>query len=119
MPRNRPKYRFYAREFLNRRGHHGGAYILAVVDRTEPTDDPDRYVNIELEIADCSRHITLEFPVWSAGDRSNTVRKARLLANVLDKFADAVETETVAASERAKQRPNSAHGDDLLGPITG
>ena len=100
--------RFYVRKFLNRRGHHAGAYVLAVVKRTEPTDDPDTvWPYVELEIADCSRRVNLEFPLRSAADRSNSLRKARLLATVLADFADAIEAEADAAAERGR-RPTRA-----------
>jgi hypothetical protein len=99
--------RFYARQFLNRRGHHGGAYVLAVVERSESTDDPDCYVEITLEIADCSRHIELDFPMRTARDRENSVRKARLLAEVIAGFAAAVESESATAAERSRHRGGS------------
>src|SRR5258708_3262327 len=105
--------RFYVRQFLNRRANHGGAYVLAVVERTLPTDNPDRYVEIDLELADCSRPVSFEFPLWTARQRSNSVRKARRLADILAGFADAVEVEAEAAKQRSKHKPRKCAVSDL------
>ena len=83
--------RYYVRKFLNRPGHHGGAYVLATVEQEWS----------ELEIADCSRHIRLEFPLDSRSDRSNSIRKAKLLAKVAVDFLDALEAEAKAAEKRS------------------
>jgi hypothetical protein len=109
--------RFYVRKFLNRPGHHAGAYVLAVVESALPTDDPDRYLEIDLEIADCSRRVNLEFPPWNARDRANSVRKARLLAEVLAEFADAVEAEADAAKPRSKHKPRKRAVSDPDDPF--
>ena len=83
--------RYYVRKFLNRPGHHGGAYVIATVEQEWS----------ELEIADCSRHIRLEFPLDSRDDRSNSLRKAKLLADVGAQFLAALEAEAKAAEKRA------------------
>ncbi len=84
-------YRFYVRKFLNRRGHHAAAYVYAVVEQARDddayTDDPT------FELTDCFRRVELEFPLGSAADRANSVRKARLLAEAAVGFADALEAE--------------------------
>lgn len=92
--------RFYARKFLNRPGHHAGAYVLAVVEQSTVDDGPDSYREISLEISDCFRRVDLEFPMGTASQRANSVRKARLLADVLVEFADAVAMEADFAAER-------------------
>jgi hypothetical protein len=94
--------RFYVRKFLNRAGHHGGAYVLGVVTKTEPSDEHDSYANLEL--SDCSRRVSFDFPMWTARERENSVRKARLLADALTRFADAVAAEAELARVR-KRRP--------------
>ena len=93
--------RFFVRKFLNRAGHHGGAYVLAIVTKTKESDEHDGYANLEL--ADCSRRVSFDFPMWSARDRENSVRKARILAEALVRFADAVAVEAELAKGRAKR----------------
>ncbi|MGH8985557.1 MAG: hypothetical protein ACRDY6_16990 [Acidimicrobiia bacterium] len=95
--------RFYARRFLNSPGHHAGAYVLAVVEQTR-SDDADPYPEIFFELADCSRHVALDFPLTTASSRRNSVRKARLLADAATRFADALEAEADAIAER-RRRP--------------
>ena len=101
--------RFYVRKFLNRRGHHGAAYVHAVVEDTTAKDDPDYYTNIRFELADCSRQISLDFPMWTAADRENSVRKARLLTEALAEFADALAVEADLSAKRAKRRRPKHH----------
>lgn len=84
---------FYRRRFLNRRGHHGGAFVLADVH-------PERYVSqgqafhdvsAFITIADCSRVVTFDFDVHTAEDVRNALHKARLLRQVVDEFVCALE----------------------------
>src|SRR5690348_7694309 len=101
-------YRYYSRCFLNLRGHHGGAYVLAIVEslgRNEPDGPWAR--ELSLELADCSRRIAFDFPLHTAADRRNSIRKARLLASVLREFCDALEAEaelSAARMQRSKKR---------------
>lgn len=98
-------YRFYSRKFLNLRGHHGGAYVLAVVQHTA---DDSPWSDIILELADCSRRVALEFPLYSAADRRNSVRKARLIAEIAAQFADAVEAEAQAVARRPRRTDSTS-----------
>lgn len=99
--------RYYVRKFLNRRGYFGGAYVLAYVERA-PVNSPAGYgIDTHLEIADCSRRVSLDFPMWSKADRANSLAKARLLAEVTARFAEALEIEL----EEAAKRPASTDGD--------
>jgi hypothetical protein len=48
--------RFYRRRFLNRRGFHGGAYVLAdcELETYRPTGQPVRHnVEAQFTVADC------------------------------------------------------------------
>ena len=92
--------RFYTRRFLNIEGHHGGAYILAWVQATGPDHEDWDYALSCLELSDCSRHVSLEFPLGSVEARRNSIRKARLLATSLERFADALEVEARLTAER-------------------
>jgi hypothetical protein len=97
-------YRFYYRRFLNLKGHHGGAYVLAVIE-TLPGQADDRWGrDVSLELADCSRRVEFDFPLATASDRRNSIRKARLLADVTARFADALEIEAEATAARRSRR---------------
>ena len=99
------KPRYYVRKFLNRQHHHAGAYVLAEVPRTRAKGDPADLPWSILEISDCSRRVSLDFPL-DARERANSVRKAYLLAEVVRRFADALAEEARLADER--QRRHSA-----------
>lgn len=85
---------FYRRRFLNRRGHHGGAYVLADVtverhDWDGETRPPS--VSAWVTVSDCSRTTQLDFTVDRAGDLANALHKARLLRDTLADFTAALE----------------------------
>lgn len=94
--------RFYARRFLNRPGHHGGAYVLASVEDTTKYKLEDGDAWAEFELADCARRISLEFPLTTGKERRNSLRKARLVAKVATEFADALEKEVALSTARHK-----------------
>ena len=71
---------FYRRHFLNRPNHHGGAYVIASIERRRGTDG-GTWLCADLVLADCDRVITLVF-----GDDANSLRKAKLLRDVLTEF---------------------------------
>lgn len=91
--------RFHRRRFLNRRGHHAGAYVIA--DCSIEVWTAGTHVQAELTIADCSRIAMLDFS-HRADDRAaarNALYKAHSLKAVLDDFVVALETAQVAARE--------------------
>ena len=96
-------HRFYRRTFLNRRGHHAGAYVLADVSvEREPARGP--WVDAALTVADCHRIATLDFTFNTDAGRENALRKARLLRDVVNAFTDALERaaeETTSSSDQA------------------
>lgn len=83
--------RFYRRRFLNRRGHHGGAYVLA--DVTIEALDAGEFPSIcaHLAIADCGRVADLDFDVRNADEARNALVKVRRLREAVDDFALALE----------------------------
>jgi hypothetical protein len=94
-------YRYYSRQFLNLRGHHGGAYVLAVVEALRPGEEDASWAReLTFELSDCSRRVLLDFPLMNAADRRNSLRKARLLADVTARFAEALAVEAEIASTR-------------------
>ena len=98
-----PKNRLFIRRFLNRPGHHAGAYLLARIGDT--TGESGSYVDadVTLEIADCSRRIALNFPLTLRAERANSLRKARLLADALQRFATALSAEAELAAGRERE----------------
>ena len=54
---------FYRRAFLNRRPHHGGAYVIADISSPDSASLGTEHVAIEasLTIADCGRASHLDF----------------------------------------------------------
>jgi len=84
--------RFYRRRFLNRRGFHAGAYVLADCRVLAPRGKQERpEVDAELTIADCSRVVTLDLSAYSKADARNSLQKARLLRTIINDFTDAFE----------------------------
>ncbi|WP_020014173.1 hypothetical protein [Promicromonospora sukumoe] len=85
--------RFYRRTFLNRRGHHAGAYALAdfTVEPGYTADDDAKRVSARLSIADCGRVVTLDFDADTPAEARNALHKARLLRDILEQSVDALE----------------------------
>jgi hypothetical protein len=91
--------RFYRRRFLNRRGHHAGAYVIAAVNVEPSPHDATGGgpVSAYVTIADCGRVATLDFDVTDATSARNALHKARLLRDIIDGFVVALEA---AVSDR-------------------
>lgn len=72
---------FYRRRFLNRRGHHAGAFVLAEC-KIETWQDR---VGLEafVTIADCSRTVTLDLSGATTSEIRNALFKARILRDTL------------------------------------
>ncbi len=89
-----PFRRFYRRRFLNLRGHHAGAYVLADVSIENvagPGQPPERWVEAGLTIADCGRVVTLDFDIRDAAGTRNALHKARASKEVVDGFIEALD----------------------------
>jgi len=102
------KYHIEERTLLNKKAM-ARAYIVAVVEDTrEVAQDPRsecQYAQIELRIADCVEEITFEFDISTKPDRENSIYKARRLAEVVNRFRDAVEIEAREFEAREAVRP--------------
>ena len=72
---------FYRRRFLNRRGHHAGAFVLAVckIGTWQDWAELDAFVTI----ADCSRVVTLDLSGATTSEISNALFKARTLRDTI------------------------------------
>ena len=104
---NPRRARVSERHFLNLPGYHAGAYVRAYVEDTSalaPEHDgrPLTYLaQIELEIADCFRRITLEFDITSAGERMNSFHKVDTLIAALQAFREGMAEEASLYRARA------------------
>jgi hypothetical protein len=90
-----PFRRFYRRRFLNRRGYHAGAYVLAdcQIETYRPQGgNPRHSIDAYLIVGDCGRVSTLDFCIDSEAQARNALYKARLLRDVLVDFTDALES---------------------------
>lgn len=84
--------KFYRRRFLNLRGHHQGAHVIANVRVAKCLNDENRrYVDAMLTIADCSRTVQLDFDSFERDDLANSLHKARLLRDTVVDFTAALE----------------------------
>lgn len=92
--------RFYRRRFLNLRGHHAGAYVIADCGVARSWNDA-RSIEAELTVSDCSRVVTLDFNFDADNEASvrNSLHKARTLLEVVQGFVGALE---VAREEMVK-----------------
>lgn len=73
--------RSHRRRFLNRRGHHAGAFVLAEckIDVCQARTELDAYVTI----AYCGRMVTLDFSGSTTSEISNALPKTRTLRDAL------------------------------------
>jgi len=86
---------FYRRRFLNRRGFHAGAYVLASCEIDEFRSEgvgPRYTVDAGFTVADCGRIVSLDFCVNSEREVHNALYKARQLRDVVVDFTAALET---------------------------
>lgn len=100
--------RFYRRRFLNRRGFHAGAYVIADcrIDIFNPKGGPPKHsIEAGVTIADCNRVASLDFTVYDQAAARNSLHKARLLRDVLIEFTSALETAVDELSELQPDEP--------------
>lgn len=94
--------RYYIRKFLNRPGHHGGAYVLASVEDTTKSSENGDSAFVEFELSDCFHRIGLDFPLGTRIERGNSLAKARLLAEVTARFLESLEAEIDLTEHRSR-----------------
>lgn len=101
------------RKFLNKKGHHAGAYIIAKITREistyrskEGKDKPVipsvSYDHI-LTIADCRRIINLDFECNTKKNYKNSIQKLDILIDVLNKFRNVMVTSYEEDEKLVKQ----------------
>lgn len=89
---------FYRRRFLNRRGHHAGAYVIAECGTETYRDFPELVAY--LTIADCSRVVTLDLGGGTTAEISNSLRKAEQLRVVVEELCEALQSTAAEVNER-------------------
>lgn len=92
---NKDKVIFSKREFLNLPGHHSMANIVTSItkERDDDVEKGNRWVDIHLGIADCSRTISLVIDYYTKEDRQNALHKVDTMINTLTEFREALEKE--------------------------
>jgi len=97
------KFHVNERAFLNLPSNLR-AYIIAYVEDTSPypacCDQYREGGEISLRLADCYNEIDLYFDLSTARERENSLHKAKTLAEILNRFREAIETEVKAIEER-------------------
>lgn len=87
---------YYKRKFLNKISYHAGAFILAKIER-EIWSRPDRKTkkknteithNIALDVADCSRIISLDLDLCTIRGAKNSIRKLDILIETMQGFRE-------------------------------
>ena len=105
------------RTLLNLPGFHSGAYVYGYVEDTAERDlARTPYCNdscnccpqnfeprMTLEIADCHRHVSLEFDIDTLDGRANSLHKLDTLLAALQVFRAAIELEFEPYDERQRQ----------------
>lgn len=79
------------RAFLNPISTGEPSYVFAVADSSK--DGKEATGNYVLTVADCKHIIELEFPLTSPRMRKQSLAKIDLLADVVNRFRDAVHAE--------------------------
>ena len=114
---NPRKARVVEQHFLNLPGFQHGAYVRAYVQDT--TDSEIRLPvgkhagsapcpRMELEIADCDRHINLYFDIEDAEDRLNSFHKIDVLISALQAFKDGMAEEAALRRRRLREIERAA-----------
>ena len=83
---------------LNRPGLYGDAFVRVFVEDT--THGRRRQPQIDLQIADCTNVIRLEFSLAHARLRENSLFKIDTLLGALQRFRDALAAEADLAARR-------------------
>ena len=86
------------RAFLNPISSGQPSFVFAVAESSD--DGKDQCGNYVLTIADCKRMVELEFPLTSPRMRKQSLAKIDLLADVINRFRDAVHNESALIDQR-------------------
>lgn len=99
--------KWYARDVVNEPGYNGGAYVIASVEEGDVY-----YSACKVEIADCSRRVSLSFDATDNGF-DNSLRKIDILLTTLTAFRAAFLEERAAVIERAAESAAKLAAEDI------
>lgn len=99
--------RILRRSFLNRRGHHEGAYVLAEMRRGAMSAGT-------LTISDCLRQVTLEFSRHDRAAVRNSIYKADVLLRTVGALRDELERNLGAAESATGEGARARASPELL-----
>ena len=88
------------RAFLNPISTGQPSFVFAVAESSE--GGKDQCGNYVLTIADCKRMVELEFPLTSPRMRKQSLAKLDLLAEIVNRFRDAVHREATLIEKAGK-----------------
>src|SRR5260370_34266504 len=97
------RYHVRRREFLNDDPELPAFIIGAVEDTRALPNDPEeswRYATVALDLADCFRRVSFEFNLYDACQRTNSLRKINLIAEVVNEVRDAIALEVESRDAR-------------------
>ncbi len=107
----RTKYHVRKRMFLNR-DLDMRAFAIGIVEDTReiPTDNENgwQYGIIQLNLADCYRHVSFDFNLNTKEGRANSLYKIRRIAEIVNAVRDAIEAEAKSIDERKIVKPKAA-----------
>lgn len=109
--KNRTKYHVRKRIFLNR-DLDMRAFAIGIVQDTRdiPNDNENgwQYGAIQLNLADCYRHISFDFSMDTKESRLDSLYKIRRIAAIVNAVRDALEIEAKSIDERKTVKPKVA-----------
>ena len=97
---------FERKEFLNTAGYQGQANIVTYIIKSDwgNKDKYDRDVDIKLDIADCSRVISMDIDDYDSDARENSLHKVDTLIEVLTDLRKALKKEFKLQDRLAKKK---------------
>lgn len=99
------RYYVQRREFLNE-DPYWPAFIIGIVEDTReiPDDDPEQgWTNgtMMLDLADCERRVSFYFDMRTKCERANSLRKIKLIAEVVNAVGVAIALEVESLNARS------------------
>lgn len=91
---SQPQLSYCEREFLHPPTTGKNSYISAIAESSQ--DGQTESAQYVLVIADCHHAIELEFSLINANERQQSLAKVDTLANIINRFRDALRAEATA-----------------------
>lgn len=109
--KQRTKYHVRKRIFLNR-DLDMRAFAIGIVEDTRhiPNDNENgwQYATIQLDLADCYRHVSFDFNLNTKQSRADSLYKIRRIAAIVNAVRDAIEAEAKSIDARKIVKPKTA-----------